>query len=228
MVLSDTVPTGMRPYVIIYVTSSVDGKIASRSGYSKFSCEHDLKRLHSVRASVDAVLVGANTVIRDDPLLTVRYVDGRNPLRVVLDGRLKISENTKVVNDRSSNTLIFTSKDAPREKINALLNKGVEVILLEGKYGELNLNRVLTELVLRGVGKLLVEGGGETIWGFVKSRLFDELRLTISPYIVGGRDATSIVGGEGFGTDSEFVKLFLKSLTVCECGNELHIIYGRV
>lgn len=215
----------MRPYVIIYVTSSVDGKIASVSGYSKFSCEYDLRRLHSLRASVDAVLVGANTVLNDDPLLTVRYVPGKNPLRIVVDGHLKIPENAKVVTDKSSRTLIFTSNHAPADKINILLNKGVEVVVLDTQNHELPTHKILLNLSLRGVRTLLIEGGGETIWSFVKYGLFDELRMTLSPYIVGGRKATPIVGGEGFSTYSEFIKLVLKDVRICECGNEVHLIY---
>lgn len=217
----------MRPYVIIYVTSSVDGKIASVGGYSKFSCEHDLRRLHSLRASVDAVLVGANTVLNDNPLLTVRYVPGKNPLRVIVDGRLKIPENAKVVTDKSSRTLIFTSSHASAEKVNTLLSKGVEVVVLNAQTYELPTHEVLLNLSLRGVKTLLVEGGGETIWNFVKDGLFDELRITLSPYIVGGRNATPVVGGEGFSTDSEFIKLILKDVKICECGNEVHLIYRK-
>ncbi len=217
----------MRPYVIIYVTASVDGKIASVSGYSRFSCEYDLRRLHGLRALVDAVLVGVNTVVRDDPLLTVRYASGRNPLRVVVDGRLRIPENSRLVNDKTSKTLILTSRHAPPDKINSLLSKGVEVVVLDVVGYELPMSKVLLELSLRGVKSLLVEGGGETIWGFVKEHLFDEFRITISPYIVGGRDAVTVVGGNGFNTDLEFVKLILRDVTVCECGSEVHITYSR-
>ncbi|MEM4520011.1 MAG: 2,5-diamino-6-(ribosylamino)-4(3H)-pyrimidinone 5'-phosphate reductase [Sulfolobales archaeon] len=222
-----TVPASTRPYVIIYVTASADGKIASVSGYSRFSCEHDLKRLHNLRALVDAVLVGANTVIKDDPLLTVRYVNGKNPLRVIIDGRLRIPGNAKVINDRSSKTLIFTSRYASQDKVNYLLSKGVEVIMLDSNDYKLPLDYVLRELLLKGVKTLLVEGGSETIWGFIKDKSFDELRITISPYLVGGRDSPSIVGGDGFKSESEFIRLTLKDLRICECGNEVHLIYSR-
>ncbi len=213
--------------MIIYVTASVDGKIASVSGYSRFSCEHDLRRLHSLRAAVDAVLVGANTVVRDDPLLTVRYASGRNPLRVVVDGHLKIPESARLVNDKSSKTLIITSKNAPPEKAKNLLSRGVDVAVLDVDGYELPVDAVLLELLSRDVKTLLVEGGGETIWNFVKSGSFDEFRITLSPYIVGGRNATPVVGGEGFGRGSDFVRLLLKDVKICACGNEVHLTYVR-
>ena len=213
--------------MIIYVTSSVDGKLASTTGYSRFSCTYDLVRLHSLRAVVDAVLVGANTVVRDDPLLTVRYVAGRNPTRVVVDGRLRIPTNSRVVTDKSAKTIVFTSSNAPKDKVIKLLSMGVDVVVLNCRGYELPMGEVLHELLLRGVKLLLVEGGGETIWGLVKYDLFDEFRITLSPYIVGGRDATPIVGGEGFSTYLDFSKLVLKDVKVCECGNEVHIVYHR-
>ncbi|MEM0244488.1 MAG: dihydrofolate reductase family protein, partial [Zestosphaera sp.] len=86
-----------RPYVRVYATMSVDGKIASKTGDSRLSCPYDKLRLHSMRSIVDGVMVGANTVIRDNPQLTVRLVEGRNPVRVVVDGSLKIPLNAKVL-----------------------------------------------------------------------------------------------------------------------------------
>jgi 2,5-diamino-6-(ribosylamino)-4(3H)-pyrimidinone 5'-phosphate reductase len=180
-----------------------------------------------LRAVVDAVLVGANTVVRDDPLLTVRYVTGRNPTRVVVDGRLRIPTNSRVVTDKSAKTIVFTSSNAPKDKVIKLLSMGVDVVVLNCRSYELPMGEVLHELLLRGVKLLLVEGGGDTIWGLVKYDLFDEFRITLSPYIVGGRDATPVVGGEGFSTYLDFRRLVLKDVKVCECGNEVHIVYHR-
>jgi len=218
----------MKPYVIIYVTASADGKIAAVGGYSKFSCVYDLRRLHKLRASVDAVLVGANTVINDDPLLTVRYVPGRNPIRVVVDGLLRIPESSRVVEDRSAKTIVFTTRNADEGKVLKLMSKGVNVIIASTSGNYINPNYLLMELGLRGIRTLLVEGGGETIWNFIKHQAFNEFRLTLSPYIVGGRGATPVVGGEGFRSVLEFVNLRLRSVELCECGGEVHIIYDRV
>jgi len=218
----------MRPYVVIYVTASVDGKIAAVGGYSKFSCIYDLRRLHKLRASVDAVLVGANTVINDNPLLTVRYVPGRNPVRVIIDGLLKIPENARIVEDRSAKTIIFTTRNADKDKVLRLMSKGVNVVVINTSDNHINPNYLLRELSLRGIRTLLVEGGGETIWNFIKYGVFDEFRITLSPYIVGGRKATPIVGGEGFKNVFDFTNLTLKNIEPCECGNEVHLVYHRV
>ncbi len=213
-----------RPYVVIYATMTVDGKIASKTGYSRLSCPYDLARLHTARANSDAVLVGANTVIKDNPLLTVRLVKGTNPIRVIVDGRLRSPIDARVYNTLDeAQTIVYTSTKANSRKIELLKSKGVEV-LVSREY-PIPVKFVLHDLYERGVRRLLVEGGGEIIWFFVSEKLFDELRITISPYIFGGIEAVSIVGGKGFSDLSDAVHLKLVDITPCECGREVHLRY---
>lgn len=118
----------MRPYVIIVSAMSIDGRIASKTGYSRLSCPFDLKRLHEVRASVDAIMVGANTIINDDPALTPRYVKAdRNPIRVVIDGRLRIPITARVITNKEAPTIIVTTESAPANKLAEIKGLGVEV-----------------------------------------------------------------------------------------------------
>ena len=113
-----------RPYVIMNAAMTLDGKIATREGDSRISCPEDLDRLHRLRARVDAILVGAGTVLSDDPSLTVRRARGRNPLRVVVDGRARIPLTARVL-DGSSKTLVAVSRRAPRRKV----EEGIELEL---------------------------------------------------------------------------------------------------
>jgi len=211
--------------VIIFVTMSADGKIASRTGESRLSCYYDKVRLHKLRASVDAVMVGANTVVKDNPELTVRLASGRNPIRVVIDGKLVVSTNAKVFDVSKAPTLLITSNKAPEDKVKAIIAKGVDVVTLESKDGFIEPNTILNTLHSKGVKTLLIEGGGNLIWSFIKEKLVDEFRVTISPYIIGGKEATTPVEGEGFTDINSWLKLELISYRTCMCGNEIHIIY---
>ena len=215
---------GYRPYVIIFSTITIDGRIASVTGFSKLSCQYDLKRLHSLRAKVDAVMVGANTVIKDNPRLTVRLVKGKNPLRVIVDGSLKTPVTAKVYDTTESKTILITSSRANKEKVKCLRSKGVNVFILEDKgEGKVSLLDALKQLYKIGVRKLLVEGGGTLNWSLIKEGIVDEIRLTISPYIFG--NGISIFQGKGFKDIYESPKLKLVDLFKCECGNEIHVIY---
>lgn len=213
-----------KPHVLVYTTATVDGKIASITGFSQLSCPHDLRRLHEARAWSDAVMVGANTVLVDDPLLTVRYVEGRNPARIVVDGRLRIPLDARIVVDRSAETIIITSEEAPRGKMDALAGRGATVIVLPGGP-RLDMAEVLGTLAGLGYRRILVEGGGELLWSLFEARLVDEVRVTWTPLILGGREAVPMVGGEGFKDKGDAVKLRLVELRRCECGQEIHARY---
>ncbi len=215
----------LRPYVIVFVTMSADGKIASKTGESRLSCYYDKVRLHKLRASVDAVMVGANTVVKDDPELTVRLASGKNPLRVVVDGKLVVPINAKVFDVSKAPTLLITSNKAPEDKVKAITSKGVEVIALESEGWFIKPNLILHTLYNKGVKTLLIEGGGNLIWNFIKEKLVDEFRITISPYIVGGKESVTPVEGEGFTDVNSWLKLELVSYKICACGNEIHITY---
>jgi len=205
---------------------SADGKIASVVRDSRLSCPFDKRRLHALRASHDAVVVGASTVLIDDPLLTVRLVKGPNPKRVIIDGRLRIPLNSRVVTNKDAETIVLTcSGNGKPEKIATLLEAGVKVLTFPCVNGIIDLNEALLRLKEKGVSSILVEGGGELIWHFFRLSLVDEFRVTLSPYIVGGRDAVTPVEGQGFGTLSEWVKLRLVHIIKCECGNEVHLVY---
>ena len=213
-----------KPYVIIFSTMTIDGRIASPTGYSKLSCPYDLKRLHSLRAEVDAVMVGANTVIKDNPRLTVRLVKGKNPIRVIVDGKLRTPMNARVYDVSEAKTMLITSTRAEKEKINALREKGVEIIVLEDQgEGKISLTKALTSLYDLGVRKILVEGGGKLNWSLIRENLVNEIRVTIAPYIFG--NGVSFFQGKGYRDARESPKLKLINVFKCECGNEIHVIY---
>lgn len=210
-----------RPYVIMNAAMTLDGKIATREGDSRISCPEDLDRVHRLRAEVDAIMVGAGTVLSDDPSLTVRRARRKtNPLRVVVDGRARIPPTARVL-DGSSPTLVVVSKRAPKRRVEGLRRRGVEV--MEGGAEEVDLRGLLEELARRGVRKLLLEGGSTLNWHMLSLGLVDEVRVAVSPRIVGGREAKTLVGGEGFGKVGEGIELEL--LRVSRVGRDLLLLY---
>ncbi|MEM1624713.1 MAG: 2,5-diamino-6-(ribosylamino)-4(3H)-pyrimidinone 5'-phosphate reductase [Candidatus Nezhaarchaeales archaeon] len=212
------------PRTVIFSTITIDGKIASKSRFSQLSCPHDLKRLHELRAQCDAVMVGANTVIIDDPSLRLKYVEGRNPDRIIVDGMLRTPLNARVYTLRTAKTLVLTTRMAPSDKVEKLRSMGVEVLLL-AERPPINMRKAMEVLGSLGYKTIMVEGGGELIWYLFKNCVVNELRVTIAPYIFGGRESVSLVMGEGFSTTAESPIFKLRSIERCLCGNEIHLIY---
>lgn len=213
--------------VVIYSTMTVDGKIASKTRFSNLSCPHDLRRLHELRAESDAVMVGANTVIIDDPSLRVKYVEGEDPVRVVVDGRLRTPLSARVYTTEPCRTIVLTTEVAPLEKVKALRSLGVEVVVFP-RGPVIDMRAALARLEEKGLRSVMVEGGGELLWHLFKSKVVDELWVTMAPYIFGGKDAVSLVMGEGFSTTEDARKLIPFKVMVCECGVEIHIKYRVV
>ncbi len=196
----------MRPYVILNAAMSLDGKIASKTGDSKLSCEEDWIRVHELRKSVHAIMVGINTIIKDNPRLTVRKIPcEKNPIRVVIDSKARTPENARVLS-KDAPTIIAVSEKAPEEKIKILEKKSKVIICGKNKV---NLQKLLKELYKLGVKKLLLEGGGTLNWSMLKNKLVDEIRIAIAPVIVGGTEAITLVEGEGFELVKEGIKLKL-------------------
>jgi 2,5-diamino-6-(ribosylamino)-4(3H)-pyrimidinone 5'-phosphate reductase len=182
-----------RPYIIINCAMSADGKIASPSGKQiRISCDEDIKRMYELRNESDAVLVGINTVLSDDPKLTVKdkYVKNpKHPIRIVLDTYCKTPTDALVVNNISK-TLIITS-----EKCNKKYGENVEVILCDkDDDGFINLEKLMAILENKGINKLMVEGGGTVIWNFLKSGLADDFYIYVGSIIIGGSNTPTISG----------------------------------
>ena len=185
-----------RPYIIVSAAMSIDGKLATRTGRSNLSSKKDLIRVHNLRKSADAILVGKNTISIDDPLLTVRYVKGKNPIRIILDSKASLSTKSRVIETaKKIPTILVVSENAPR-KVDKFIAKGVEVIRC-GR-NKINLKKLLEILGKKGIRKIIVEGGGTTNWYFFNEKLVDEIIITVTPYIVGGSKAISLVDGDGF------------------------------
>ena len=145
-----------RPHVILNAAMTLDGKIATVRGNSRISCEADLDRVHKLRASVDAVIVGVGTVLSDDPSLTVRRARGKSPTRIVIDSLAKTPPDARVL-DNSAPTIIALTKNAPTRRRQKLRAAGAKIVVAGGK--EVNLRRLLEKLRSQGVCKLLLEGG---------------------------------------------------------------------
>jgi 2,5-diamino-6-(ribosylamino)-4(3H)-pyrimidinone 5'-phosphate reductase len=200
--------------ITINTAMTIDGKIATSSGDSAISSKEDLKRLHRLRAAVDAVVVGISTVLVDDPCLTVRYVKGKNPARVIVDSKGRIPLDSKILQTaRRITTIVAVTKHASADKKYKIRKTGAVVITVSHKTGNLvDLEELFTILEKRGIKNILVEGGGEINWSVLNTRMVDELIVTISSVIVGGKTAPTFVDGDGFKKISEGIKLKLIKL----------------
>jgi 2,5-diamino-6-(ribosylamino)-4(3H)-pyrimidinone 5'-phosphate reductase len=204
--------------VIINGAMTVDGKIATARGDSRISSKEDLVRVHKLRASVDAILVGISTILADDPRLTVRLVKGRNPARVIVDSKGRIPVDSQIMHTASKiKTIVAVTSQAPEEKIRELEDMGAQVLVLsEGKRGQsaavphgVNLKELFRRLGKMGLRRVLVEGGGELNWSILRLGLVDELVVTVAPRIAGGRLATTLVEGDGFDEIAQSIRLKL-------------------
>lgn len=202
-----------RPYITIKFAQTLDGKIAARDGSSRWISTPEARRFaHSLRARNDAVLVGIGTVLADDSSLTTRLVKGKNPARIIIDKKLRIPLDSKIIKTAYSvKTIVIASPKAGRAKIAALRKKGIEIILFPPKRGRISLKKVMPLLYKKGIKSVLVEGGKSVITSFLKAGLADKVIAVISPGIL-GRGLES-VGDLGINTIKGALKFRLKSVT---------------
>ena len=193
--------TGM-PYVTAKFAASLDGKIATRTGESRWITGPAAQAYsHRFRAAIDAIIVGSDTVLVDDPELTARPGGKRlqrQPLRVVVDGRARTPPGAKVLK-APGRCLIAVGEAAPPAAVNRLEQAGATVIRCPGQGEWVDLRKVAEELAERDCINVLIEGGGELVGRFLDAGLVDRIMAFIAPMVIGGREAHPAVGGEGAG-----------------------------
>jgi 2,5-diamino-6-(ribosylamino)-4(3H)-pyrimidinone 5'-phosphate reductase len=213
------------PKIILSAAISIDGKIATRSGDSKLSSKRDLTRLHKLRSQVDAIIIGKNTVNKDDPLLTVRYSKGKNPIRIVLDSCGTISNKSKILQTSNKvKTIIVVTKKITKKNLQKLKKFPVEIMIIG--ENQVNIKSLIKILSKRKIKTILLEGGGTINWEFIKNNLVDEFFITITPFILGGKDAITLVQGEGFDKITKSHKLRLNGIKRLE--NDLFLHYSKL
>ena len=188
-----------KPYVILSAAMTIDGKIATKMGDSELSDKADWKNIHKLRTQVDAIMVGKGTILKDNPKLHIKYYRHKGYYRIVLDSNLTIPLESNVISFQQDiyPTIICTTEDVPINKVKMYEEKGVKIIKA-GDGKRVNLIKLLPILKDFGINYILLEGGGNLNWSFIENDLINEIRLTIAPWIVGGKEATSLVEGNGF------------------------------
>ena len=190
-----------RPWVMAKAACSLDGRIATATGESQWLTGESARAFgHRLRHHVDAILVGVGTVLADNPQLTARLPRGRSqdPIRIVLDSRLRMPLNSKLVQSNSpAPTWVATTGQAPPATVRALKDHGVQVMVLPADAGRVSLPALLHCLGERQVQSVLVEGGAETLGAFFDQRLVQQFNFFYAPKILGGSAAPAMVGGQG-------------------------------
>ena len=207
-----------RPKIIVSCAISLDGKIASSQGDTRLSSYDDKVEVHKLRSNVDAILVGINTILADDPHLTVSekyYQSEKHPVRVVLDSTCRIPPEAKVITKRPEvPTVIATSQKAPKEKIAMLKSLGVDV-LVTSMVDKVCIRDVLKYLKEKyGVETMMVEGGGAVIGEFLRLGFVDLLRISVTPVLF-GEGAVSVIRNVSFGRIEDSPKLRLYKIEKC-------------
>lgn len=196
--------TTMRPYVTLKAGMTLDGKIATAAGESKWITGTRARReAHRYRLQVDAVLVGVGTVLADDPSLTARVgptlndLASRQPLRVVVDSRLRIPLKARILSrQQQAKTVVVTTAAGDASRKRALQQRGIEVLTLPSLGRKVSLPALMRELGRRGVTSVLLEGGGELNAAMLKAGLVQHVRLYLAPVVMGGDDARGVIGGK--------------------------------
>lgn len=189
-----------RSWLSLKLAVSLDGRIATKTGASRWiTCPESRARVHALRAAHDAVLVGVDTIVADDPRLTVRDAAGRSPIRVVADSKLRIPISSAVVQSaREVPTCVLTTREAPRAQAQALEALGVSVVVVEaGAEGRCEATSMLAELAAREVVSVMCEGGAELAGSLLASALVDEMHVFVAPVLLGPRGRPGAVDWAG-------------------------------
>ncbi len=178
--------TSGRPYVLFKCAMTMDGRIATVTGESRWiSCDASRKMVHRMRSRCDAVMVGVDTIIADNPQLNVRHVQGRNPLRVIVDSRLRTPESVAVLGGRlARKTIIATAESNPRIHLR-YTSQGATVLVCREEAGRVSISDLLVRLGAMGIQSILLEGGSRLAGEMVREGLIDEFVFFIAPKIIG-------------------------------------------
>lgn len=213
-----------RPFVILKGAMTLDGKIATAKGESRWITGEAARRdVHRLRNQVDAIIVGVGTVSADDPELTVRYGIRRaiQPRRVILDSRLRLPVTAKVLTRKDGETIVATTARAPKTAVKRLQAIGATVWTLPEKDGRVSMAACLTQLGRIGVTSVLIEGGSEVAASAFREGVVDRVRLYVAPALLGGDDAKDLIGGPSPARLSDMIHL--EHLRVARLGSDLMI-----
>ncbi|MEK4149172.1 bifunctional diaminohydroxyphosphoribosylaminopyrimidine deaminase/5-amino-6-(5-phosphoribosylamino)uracil reductase RibD [Robertmurraya sp. FSL W8-0741] len=209
------------PFVTIKAGISFDGKTATKTGDSKWITSPESRQdVHQLRHEHDGILVGINTILQDNPLLTTRRPQGgKNPIRIVLDSELKIPMSAQVIQDRSARTFIFTGKQINIERKKELEDQGITIFTQNN--AQVSIKEVLTTLGELNIMSVLVEGGSEVHASFLSENAFQQVVAYIAPKIIGGRNAIPFISGVG----AELVEngMQLQFIAVDQLGSDIKI-----
>ncbi len=208
------------PFVTIKYAQTLDGKIATKTGDSRWISSLPSRRLvHRLRSRHQAVLVGVNTIIQDDPQLTLRLVKGKNPIRIVVDSKLRSPLRAKIFKGkRGAKTMLAVTSKANKKRIRDLKKKGVEILVLKkNRVGHVDLEDLLQKLGEKNIRSLLVEGGSKVITSFLKQKLVDRMVIVIAPLIIG----KGIRGIESMRTRKAGDLPSFSSVKIYECGDDV-------
>lgn len=216
-----------KPFVVLKAAMTLDGKIATATGQSKWITNETSRAYgYKLRDIYDGIMVGINTVIEDNPMLTARVDGGKNPIRIVVDSSLKIDINANVVQDKSAKTIVATTDKADKDKILKLQAQNVDVIVVDkDENDKVDIEKLLNILGQQNICSILVEGGATLSGSFVAKKLVDKVYFFIAPKIVGGKEAKTPVAGTGILNLQE--ALALKDIQIEKLEEDILII-GRV
>ena len=215
--------TTKQPFVVLKTAMSLDGKIATRTGASKWiSGEESRKRVHQERGYLSGIMVGINTVLRDDPKLTARIPGSKNPVRIVVDSQLRIPLDANVVQQQTeAPTIILTTNKADSEKRSLLTEKGITILTISERNGQVDLQDGMTKLGTRNIDSILLEGGSELNYSALEAGIVDKVQMYIAPKIIGGSTSFTPVGGKGIEQLSEAFPV--KRITTRTIGEDILI-----
>ncbi len=216
-----------KPFIVLKAAMTLDGKIATATGQSKWITNETSRAYgYKLRDIYDGIMVGINTVIEDNPMLTARVDGGKNPIRIVVDSSLKIDINANVVQDKSAKTIIATTDKADKDKILKLQAQDVDVIVVDkDENDKVDIEKLLDILGQQNICSILVEGGATLSGSFVAKKLVDKVYFFIAPKIIGGKEAKTPVAGTGILNLQE--ALALKDIQIEKLEEDVLII-GRV
>lgn len=198
-----------KPFVVMKVAMSLDGKIATTTGQSKWiSCDESRRYVHKLRSEVMSILVGINTVIKDNPMLDCRLENGKNPIRIIVDTTLKIPIDSKIVSSaKSIRTIVVTTKHVNKNVMKLLEDKGVEILTVNLKNNLVDLKEMINKLGELNIDSILIEGGSSLNFSAVNENIVDKIQVYVAPIILGGEISKTPIGGQGVYDIKEAFKL---------------------